>query len=84
MHATHASPDSGKYQYWINDDPAVETLDAFREGAVEHPGSWWPDWIEWIRDQDSAVVKAVGKRKPGSTKSDPVIEDAPGRYVMTR
>ena len=77
-------PDSGKYQYWINEDPRVETLAEFREGATEHPGSWWPDWIEWIRSQDSTTVKATGKRKPGSSKSDTVLEDAPGRYVMAR
>ena len=77
-------PDSGKYQYWINEDPSADTLEAFREGATEHPGSWWPDWIEWIRTQDDKTVKAAGKRKPGAGKSDPVIEDAPGRYVASR
>ncbi|ABC64127.1 PHA/PHB synthase family protein [Erythrobacter litoralis] len=77
-------PDSGKYQYWINEDPDVTTLEAFREGATEHPGSWWPDWIKWVRSQDSKTVKASGKRKPGSIKSDKVIEDAPGRYVAAR
>ena len=29
------------------------------------------------------MVAAKGKRAPGG-KGDPVIEDAPGRYVMTR
>ncbi|MDC0886680.1 class I poly(R)-hydroxyalkanoic acid synthase [Altererythrobacter sp.] len=77
-------PGSGKYQYWLNDDAEIETLDAFREGAEEHPGSWWPDWIDWIRQQDGETVKATGKRNPGSTKADAVIEDAPGRYVATR
>ena len=75
-------PESGKYQYWTN-DAEVGSLDEFREGAVEHPGSWWPDWIEWLRGQDDATVAANGKRKPGA-KGDDVIEDAPGRYVMTR
>ncbi|GAA4043782.1 PHA/PHB synthase family protein [Parerythrobacter jejuensis] len=77
-------PESGKYQYWLNDDPGVESLEAFREGAEEHPGSWWPDWIDWIRQQSSDTVKANGKRNPGATKADPVIEDAPGRYVAAR
>ena len=75
-------PESGKYQYWINEnDP--RNLDEFRDGAIEHKGSWWPDWIEWLRAQDGATVPATGKRKPGS-KGDKVIEDAPGRYVKTR
>jgi polyhydroxyalkanoate synthase len=50
------------------------------EKATEHPGSWWPDWIEWIRSQDSATVPA---RTPGSEKHRP-IEDAPGSYVKVR
>ena len=75
-------PDSGKYQYWINEgDPA--SLEEFVAGATEHKGSWWPDWIEWLRDQDSRTVPAKGKRAPGG-KNDAGIEDAPGRYVMTR
>ncbi len=77
-------PESGKYQYWTNDDPGVTTLEAFREGAAEHPGSWWPDWIDWLREQAPKTVKASGKRVPGKGKNDPVIEDAPGRYVMSR
>lgn len=75
-------PDSGKYQYWTNDEP-VRTLEEFRAGATEHPGSWWPDWIEWIRAHDAKTVAAKGKRVPGGA-GDTVIEDAPGRYVMTR
>jgi len=75
-------PGSGKYQYWLNDG-SPRTLAEFREGAVEHPGSWWPDWIDWLREQDGESVAADGNRKPGG-KGDSVIEDAPGRYVMTR
>ena len=75
-------PDAGKYQYWTNDG-APRSLAEFREGAEEHPGSWWPDWIDWLRAQDGATVPATGKRKPGG-KGDTVIEDAPGRYVATR
>ncbi|MEL7682489.1 class I poly(R)-hydroxyalkanoic acid synthase [Citromicrobium bathyomarinum] len=77
-------PASGKYQYWINEDESVGSLDEFRKGATEHPGSWWPDWIEWIRSHDDKEIPARGKRKPGSGKTDTVIEPAPGRYVKTR
>ena len=75
-------PEAGKYQYWINEgDPA--SLEEFAAGATEHKGSWWPDWIEWLRASDAATVKATGRRKPGG-KGDEAIEDAPGRYVMSR
>ena len=75
-------PDAGKYQYWTNPEK-VATLDAFVGGASETKGSWWPHWRAWLETQDAAMVPAKGKRVPGS-KGDPVIEDAPGRYVMTR
>ena len=75
-------PDARKYQYWINEDP-VTSLDEFAAGATEHPGSWWPDWIEWIRTHGDKTVAARGKRKPGG-KNDSVIEPAPGQYVKTR
>ena len=37
-------PAAEKYQYWVNDKDAA-TLDAFVQGAEEHKGSWWPDWL---------------------------------------
>ena len=75
-------PSSGKYQYWTNEAPALD-LPGFLKGATEHPGSWWLDWKIWIESQPDRMVPAKGKRKPGG-RGDRVIEDAPGRYVMTR
>lgn len=75
-------PAAGKYQYWLGDSTAA-SLDAFIEGAEEHPGSWWTHWMEWLEGQDEARIAASGKRKPGG-RGDTVIEDAPGRYVKTR
>ena len=75
-------PASGKYQYWVGDS-AAPSLKAFVESATEHPGSWWPHWLEWLHRQSDARVPATGKRVPGG-KGDRVIEDAPGRYVKTR
>ena len=75
-------PAAKKYQYWTN--PAeTGSFDAFVAGAQETPGSWWPNWIDWIRAQDSAELAVMGKRAPGG-KGDSVIEDAPGRYVKER
>jgi len=76
-------PEANKYQYWTNDDPDVASLDDFVAGAEERPGSWWPDWLDWIREQDYVEVAAKGARIPGKGKKK-AIEDAPGRYVTTR
>ncbi len=75
-------PAAGKYQYWVNEQPCG-TLESFIEGATEHKGSWWPDWIAWLKKQAPKTVKADGARIPGKGKLK-AIEDAPGRYVRER
>jgi polyhydroxyalkanoate synthase len=75
-------PAAQKYQYWIN-DKAATTLEDFIGGAEEHKGSWWPDWLNWIEQQDPETVKAQGARVPGKGKLK-AIEDAPGSYVKAR
>jgi polyhydroxyalkanoate synthase len=75
-------PAAQKYQYWVNDRPCG-TLESFVEGAAEHKGSWWPDWLAWLKTQDGEMVKASGARVPGKGKLK-AIEDAPGTYVKSR
>ena len=75
-------PAAGKYQYWTNAGDA-SSLDDYVAGATEHKGSWWPDWIEWLRTLDPATVPVDGARVPGEGKHK-AIEDAPGRYVRAR
>jgi len=76
-------PAAGKYQYWTNDKPAA-TLAEFVAGATETKGSWWPDWIGWLRGQDATEVKVKGAREPGKGKKRAAIADAPGDYVRAR
>ena len=75
-------PAAGKYQYWTNDKPAGSLAD-FMAGATETKGSWWPDWIGWLRDQDAEEVPVKGARRPGKGKLK-ALEDAPGSYVRQR
>ena len=75
-------PAAQKYQYWTSDkDP--DTLEQFIDGANAHKGSWWPDWLEWLKAQDGETVNAQGARVPGKGKLK-AIEDAPGSYVKAR
>jgi polyhydroxyalkanoate synthase len=73
-------PDRQKYQYWTGPKPSGADLDAWLAKAKEHPGSWWSDWVAWLRKLDPAEIKA---RVPGAGKLK-AIEDAPGRYVKVR
>jgi polyhydroxyalkanoate synthase subunit PhaC len=70
-------PSKGKYQYWTGGKAGAGSLEAWLKKAKEHPGSWWPDWIEWIKSHGD---EQVPPREPGGGKLTP-IEDAPGRYV---
>lgn len=73
-------PASNKYQYWTNDNIKGVTVAEWMKGAVEHKGSWWPDWREWLAGLDPEEVPA---RSVGSDALPP-IEDAPGSYVRVR
>lgn len=72
-------PDANKYQYWVNAElPA--TVEEWLSDAVEHPGSWWPNWNAWLGARSGKQVKA---RTPGDGKLK-VLGDAPGEYVKIR
>jgi polyhydroxyalkanoate synthase len=73
-------PSKMKYQYWTGEAPEGKDLDGWIHNATEHPGSWWTDWIAWIKAQDAEEVEA---RAPGGGVLAP-IEDAPGSYVKVR
>ena len=73
-------PSKPKYQYWTGDKPNGESVETWMKTATEHPGSWWPDWLEWLKAQDAETVTA---RKIGGGKFKP-IEDAPGSYVKVK
>jgi len=73
-------PSKPKYQYWTGDKPSGSDVDAWMKTAVEHPGSWWPDWLDWIKSQDAKTVPA---RAIGGGKLKP-LEDAPGSYVKAK
>ena len=75
-------PAAGKYQYWTGDAKAG-SLAQFVAGATETKGSWWPDWIGWLRERDGEKVAADGARVPGAGEL-PALGDAPGEYVRAR
>jgi polyhydroxyalkanoate synthase len=74
------NPNKVKYQYWTGGKAGSGTIENWLKKAKEHPGSWWPDWFEWIKSQGADEVPA---REPGGGVLMP-IEDAPGRYVKVR
>jgi polyhydroxyalkanoate synthase subunit PhaC len=73
-------PAKGKRNYWVDglkgDDPK-----AWLAAARSVPGSWWPHWYAWLAPH---AGKRVRDRKKLGSKQFPVIEPAPGRYVLVK
>ena len=72
-------PAAGRYGYRTN-PRTPKDAEAWLAGATEHAGSWWPDWDDWVRRRAGGETDA---REPGAGPL-PVLEDAPGSYVMAR
>jgi polyhydroxyalkanoate synthase len=72
-------PAAKKYSHWVNDQNPP-TPDEWLKTAREKPGSWWPEWHDWVKQYGGGEVDA---RKPGAGKLK-VIEDAPGSYVKVK
>ena len=75
-------PAKGKRSHWIGKTAALPAeADVWLGAAVEHPGSWWPDWSAWLAAHAGAAKPAP--KTPGSRKFE-AIEPAPGRYVKVK
>ena len=71
-------PSKGK-GYWTNEKP-VKTADEWLESAMQHKGSWWADWLEWLgpRSGEQGVPPSMG------STAHPAITPAPGTYVLEK
>ena len=72
-------PAAKKYSHWVN-DKNPPTPEEWLKTAKEKPGSWWPEWHDWVKQYGAGEVPA---RRPGDGKLKP-IEDAPGSYVKVK
>ena len=74
-------PSKGKGKYWTNDsEEPAQSAEEWFENADKHDGSWWPDWVQWL---DPRSGEKVDPPRMGSDKY-PLIEDAPGTYVLEK
>ncbi|MBX9901404.1 MAG: class I poly(R)-hydroxyalkanoic acid synthase [Burkholderiaceae bacterium] len=73
-------PAKKKRSYWTNPKTGVDA-ETWLSGATEHPGSWWPEWADFLSQHGGKMVKAPVKQ---GNASYAVIEPAPGRYVKVR
>jgi len=72
--------DPPKRRFWVGPARRTDTAEGWQGGAVEQAGSWWPDWMEWLKPQCGGLVDAP----PVATEAFPALADAPGTYVLER
>ena len=65
--------------YWTNEKP-VKSADQWFESAEHSSGSWWTDWLEWLKPRSGEQVSPPGM---GSAKYPP-ITPAPGSFVLEK
>ena len=65
--------------YWLNEKPAKTAAQWF-EGAEQHKGSWWTDWLEWLQARSGEQVPPPSL----GSKKHPPITTAPGTYVLEK
>jgi polyhydroxyalkanoate synthase subunit PhaC len=70
-----------KRHYWVSDAPLDSLPEDWFDSAAERPGSWWPDYVDWLKLVAGRRVKA--KKQLGNAQY-PVLEEAPGSYVKVR
>ncbi|MBS1208966.1 MAG: phbC [Proteobacteria bacterium] len=73
-------PSKNKRSFWTGPLSST-TADEWLGEAVEHRGSWWPNWIDWLKARSGEWVNASSKLGSREYK---VLEAAPGRYVKER
>jgi len=73
------NPPSKGRGYWTN-DKRVKSASEWFEGATSHKGSWWTDWLEWLKPRSG---EQVAPPSMGSEKYPPIMP-APGTYVLEK
>lgn len=71
------SPTVNKYGYRLNAD-YQGNADDWLESSVEHSGSWWKEWLKWLKQHSGSSINAPDLNHL-PLKS---IMHAPGSYVL--
>lgn len=73
-------PAKQKRHYWVN-GKCDQGPHHWLETAKMEKGSWWSHWSDWLKKRGGTLVPAP---QALGNADYPVIEKAPGRYVMKR
>jgi len=69
-----------KRKYFVADVHRSDKVDAWRSSASEVAGSWWEDWMQWLKPRCGEMTSAG----PTSKREFKKLAAAPGTYVLER
>jgi len=69
--------DPPKRSYRADAAQCADQPHGWKERVLVRPGSWWDDWMVWLKPRTGALVPA----RPASTEAFPALAPAPGIYV---
>lgn len=76
-------PAKNKRSHWLREDGEFpESFSDWLADATEYPGSWWTDWSAWLGSH--AGKQLAAPRSYGRARAYAAIEEAPGRYVLSK
>ena len=67
-----------KRHYRVGTAHRSDRAQHWRERAALHEGSWWEDWMAWLKPRAGELVAA----RPAADERYPALSPAPGRYVL--
>jgi polyhydroxyalkanoate synthase len=74
---TPPSPWSKK-KFWTGVASRRRDADRWLQGREFQTGSWWPDWVDWLRSRSGPRVSAPAL----GSRQYPPLASAPGTYVL--
>lgn len=72
--------DPPRRRYWVGDATGCSDAEGWCDRMTKVPGSWWADWIAWLRPQCGTPQAPP----PLGSDRHPPLAGAPGSYVLER
>ncbi|MFC5300721.1 PHA/PHB synthase family protein [Azospira restricta] len=69
-----------KRSFWVGNPERNEHFEHWQERAKKKSGSWWEDWVAWLRPRCGERVAPLSPAAPGY----PDLGPAPGTYVLEK
>jgi polyhydroxyalkanoate synthase len=66
-----------KRKFWVGEPRRSDTAEQWHANATEQAGSWWTDWMAWLKPRAGKLIDAPAT----ASRQYPELAKAPGIYV---